>query len=155
MRRVTVLLSLACAVTPSAEAVAQPPAKPAVGIEVEVLAEKASLAVRFVNDGTEAITVLTEGVAFRGVEAVGAYHWEVVLGLPEVARHNGRVVVPSLSRRGPVKLMPGEVTEPIAVSLDALYRAVPGRVPLPWARRAWCTRSTGSGESGSASGTAR
>jgi hypothetical protein len=116
---------------PSAEAVAQPPPKPAVGIEVEVLKEKAALAVRFVNNGTEAITVLTEGVTFRGVEAV-FYHWEVVFGLPEVTRHKGRVVVPALSRRGPVKLMPGEVTEPIAVSLDALYRAVQQPLGFPW-----------------------
>ena len=132
MRWVILLLPLACAATPSAAAVAKPPPKPAVGIEVEVLKEKAALAVRFVNNGTEAITVLTEGVTFRGVEAGGAYHWEVVFGLPEVTRHKGRVVVPALSRRGPVKLMPGEVTEPIAVSLDALYRAVPGKIPLPW-----------------------
>ena len=131
MRWVILLLPLACAAMPSAEAVAQPPPKPAVGIEVEVLKEKAALAVRFVNDSTEAITVLTEGVTFRGVEA-GAHHWEVVFGLPEVTRHKGRVVVPALTRRGPVKLMPGEVTEPIAVSLDALYRAAPHQLGRPW-----------------------
>jgi hypothetical protein len=116
---------------PSAEGVAQSPPKPAVGIEVEVLAEKATLVVRFVNNGTEAITVVTEGVTFRGVEA-GVNHWEVVFGLPDVTRHKGRVVVPALTRRGPVKLMPAEVTEPITVSLDALYRAVPGEVGRPW-----------------------
>ena len=130
MRWVTFLLPLACAALPTAEAGAQPP-KPAVRIEVEVRAEKAALAVRFVNEGTEAITVLTEGVTFRGVEE-GPHHWEVVFGLPEVTRHKGRVVVPALSTRGPVKLMPGEVTEPVTVSLDALYRAVPGTLGFPW-----------------------
>jgi hypothetical protein len=61
------------------------------------------------------------------------FHWEVVLGLPEKTRHKGRVIVPALGKYGPVKLMPGEVTEPIVFRLDALYKAVPVQ-PLgtPW-----------------------
>jgi hypothetical protein len=132
MRWSILLMALACGPLPSAEAAEKPKPKPGLGIEVEVLAEKRTLAVRLVNNSNEPLTVLTQRFTFRGVEDRG-FHWEVVLGLPDVTRHKGRVVAPALGTYGPVKLMPGEVTEPIVIRLEALYKAVPVK-PLgtPW-----------------------
>jgi hypothetical protein len=113
-----------------------PDSEPTVGIEVEVTADGA-LQVRLVNNGKEPLTVLTQGRTFRGGprEGVGLYDWEIVLGLPSVARHKGRVAVPAIAKYGPVTLMPGEVTEPITLPRDVLeefYRTYP--VPPPLAR---------------------
>jgi hypothetical protein len=102
---------------------------------VEVTADRA-LQVRLVNNGKDPLTVLTQGLTFRGAQrdGVGPNDWEIVLGLPSVTPHKGRVVVPALAKYGPVKLMPGEVTEPITLGRDALeefYRTHPGQVGIP------------------------
>jgi len=133
--RSALLMVLVCGAPSPIEAVGQPSSKPEVGIEVEIAADR-SLRVRLVNQGKETITVLTQGLTFRGGAegGVGPYHWEIVLGMPSVTRQNGRVIVPALSRYGPVELMPGEVSELITVSrkeLDELYRTHQS-VPLPW-----------------------
>jgi hypothetical protein len=105
----------------------QPP--PNVEIEVELLEEQ-RIRVRFVNLGKESLTVLTRGFTFRGVEEK-VFNWEVVFGLPNVTRNKDRVVVPAIDNYGPVKLMPGEVTEPIIIHLDQLYKAVSNNL-VPW-----------------------
>jgi hypothetical protein len=103
---------------------------PEIGIEVELLEEQ-RIRIRFVNTGKEPLIALTRGFTFRGVEET-VFNWEVVFGLPNVVRHRGRVTVPALDDYGPVKLMPGEVTEAIVIRLNDLYKTVGNTLGVPW-----------------------
>jgi hypothetical protein len=132
MRWSILLIVLACNTTTLSEAADRPSPKLDIGIEIKYLAKKRIVTVRLVNISKAPLTVLSQGFTFRGV-AKRVFHWEIVLGMPELTRHKGRVIVPTLGKYGPVKLLPGEVTEPIVIRLDALYKNVPVK-PLgtPW-----------------------